>query len=200
VARKRLTGAERRERILDAAETAFGERGYAGASVGEIAEAAGITKPVLYDHFSSKHELFVAIMERARDELTARGAAAMSQDAPERARVRHAVEAFFDFVEEHPAAVRVLFASPRETPELVADSRRVQAEATVRIAGTLSTTPQLARRRAPVPELYGEFLKAGLHALAEWWMQHPDVPRRRIVDAGVDLVWGALGEGASDQP
>lgn len=190
----RLSAPERRRRILDAAEAAFSERGYAGASVGEIARRAGITKPVLYDHFASKHELFVAIMERARDELTGRGAAAMREEADPARGVRRAVAAFFAFVEDHPAAVRVLFASPRETPELAADSRRVQAEATSRIAATLAGAQPLARRRPPVPELYGEFLKAGLHALADWWAEHPGVPRRRVEQVAAEIVAAALGE------
>ena len=196
MARKRLTAAQRRERILDAAEVAFAARGYSGASVGEIAEASGITKPVLYDHFSSKHELFVALMERARDELVAHGAAAMRADAPAQERIRAAVASFFAFVDDHPAAVRVLFASPRETAELDAESRRVQSEATAQIGGLLTADPRLARGRrgrARLLQMHAEFLKSGLHGLADWWAAHPDVPRRVLIDAAVTMAWGALG-------
>src|SRR5436305_14870864 len=101
--RVRMTAPERRARILDAAVEAFAARGYDGASVGEIAAAAGITKPVLYDHFASKRDLFVAVMERTRDELTARGAAAMRAEAPLQDRIRTAIAAFFAYVEDTPA-------------------------------------------------------------------------------------------------
>src|SRR3954447_8591280 len=79
-ARERLSGPQRRERILDAAAEAFAAHGYRAASVQDIARAAGVTKPVLYDHFTSKRALFTSLMESARDELAARGAQAMSAD------------------------------------------------------------------------------------------------------------------------
>src|SRR5436190_23819710 len=191
----RLSGAERRRRILDAAVEAFAERGYEATSVAEIAAAAGITKPVLYDHFSSKRDLFVELMERARDELTLRGAEAMAADAPLEERVRTAVDAFYAFVEEQPAAARVLLVAPRGEPELQDASRQVQAEATARLAALLAAEPDLlagAADRERRLELFMEFMKQGLHGLAEWWSEHPDVPRAALVDAVMDVGWRGL--------
>lgn len=191
----RLSGAERRRRILDAAVEAFAERGYEATSVAEIAAAAGITKPVLYDHFSSKRDLFVELMERARDELTLRGAEAMAADAPLEERVRTAVDAFYAFVEEQPAAARVLLVAPRGEPELQDASRQVQAEATARLAALLAAEPDLlagAADRERRLELFMEFMKQGLHGLAEWWSEHPDVPRAALVDAVMDVAWRGL--------
>src|SRR5918996_1624309 len=91
----RISGPERRKRILDAAAEEFAARGYHATSVGQIAEAAGITKPVVYDHFASKRELFVELMESAREQLSARAAEAMSGDAPLEERLRVGVTAFF---------------------------------------------------------------------------------------------------------
>src|ERR671911_2012282 len=98
----RITGPQRRKRILAAAAEAFAERGYHAASVGQVAEAAGITKPVVYDHFPSKRELFVELMASAREELTSRGFEAMGGDAPLEQRLRAGVNAFFAYVEQHP--------------------------------------------------------------------------------------------------
>jgi AcrR family transcriptional regulator len=194
-ARTRMTGPERRERILDAAVQAFARGGYEGGSVGEIAAAAGVTKPVLYDHFASKRDLFVAVMERTRDELTARGAAAMRSDAPLEQRIRSAVDAFFAYVEEHPAAARVLLVVPRGERALVEPSQRVQAEATGALAALLAAEPGLlagARHRARRLELFTEFLKTGMHGLAEWWAEHPETPRRDLVDATMEVGWAGI--------
>jgi AcrR family transcriptional regulator len=196
----RLSGSERRQRILEAATESFARLGYHGASVGEIAAAAGITKPVLYDHFASKHILYVELMERARDELTGRGAAAMAAEAPAEQRVRAAVDAFFSFVEERPATARVLLSIPRGEPELVEAARLVQAEATARIAELLAAEPALfagRRDRRRHIELLAEFLKVGMHGLAEWWAEHPGVPRRSLVEATMDVAWSGLGSGLS---
>ena len=64
----RLSRPRRRQRILDAAVEAFAARGYEAASMSEIAASAGITKPVLYDHFASKRDLFVELMESVLSE------------------------------------------------------------------------------------------------------------------------------------
>ena len=191
----RLPAPERRQRILDAATQAFAVRGYDAASVGEIAAAAGITKPVLYDHFPSKRDLFVEIIEGARDELVRRGAVAMAADAPLERRIRAAVEEFFAFVEAHPEAARVLLVPPRGAPEVEAHSRRVQRDATAALTELLVAEPRLlagVRDRGRRLELWMEFIKSGMHGLAEWWAEHPEVPRTAFVDAVVDVAWSGL--------
>jgi AcrR family transcriptional regulator len=191
----RLPGPERRERILAAAIDAFASRGYDAASVSQIAGAAGITKPVLYDHFPSKRRLFQDAVEGIRDELIARGAEVMARDAPLEERIRAAVDAFFAYVEERPAAARVLLVTPRGEPELTEVSQRVQAEATAGIAALLAAEPSVlakARDRERRLELMTEFLKQGMHGLAEWWAEHPDTPRQVLVDTVLDLTWAGL--------
>jgi len=190
-----MTGAQRRRRILDVAADLFAARGYHSTSVGEIAAAAGVTKPVLYDHFASKRQLFVELMESIRDELTSRGAAAMSADAPIDVRIRAAIEAFFDYVEQRPAAARVLLVTPRGEPELIEATQLVQSQATARLTDLLLAEPMLlpgVRNRRRRVELMTEFIKQGLHGLAEWWADHPDAPKRVLVDAALDVAWSGL--------
>jgi AcrR family transcriptional regulator len=192
VARKRLTGPERRTRILAAAEAAFARSGYDGASMRAISNAAGVTKPVLYDHFASKRDLFVELIEEISRDMTSRTAEAMAADAPSEARVRSAFEAFFAYVEERPAAARVLFVLPRTDPELLGAAQTVQAGVTRDLAGLLAADPALGIRRGRRLELYAEFVKQGVNGLAEWWAEHPRVRRREVVDAAMDIAWGGL--------
>jgi AcrR family transcriptional regulator len=192
----RLSGAERRRRILDAALQAFAAHGYHATSMREIAAAAGITKPVLYLHFESKERLFVALLEEISGELTARSASALAADAPAEARVRAAVEAFFEYVEQRPAAARVLLLVPGGAPEALEASRAVQGQVTARIASLLARERELlpsAPDRERRLELFAEFAKQGLHGLAEWWAAHPDVPRSVLVEAAMDVLWAGLG-------
>ena len=196
--RKRLKAHERRARILGAAEQEFAARGFHSTSMDDIASAAGITKPVLYDHFSSKLDLYRQLTEGIRDELTGRGAAAMAADAPPDRRIRTGIEAFFAFVEERPSAARVLLFTPVGEPELVDAAREVQAGATAALAALLVSEPNLlagAPDRERRIELLTEFMKQGLHGLAEWWSQHPETPREALVDAATDLVWSGLRGG-----
>jgi AcrR family transcriptional regulator len=200
----RLSRPDRRQRILDAAVEVFAARGYEAAAVSEIAAASGVTKPVLYDHFASKQRLFVELMESIRDELVGRGAQAMAVDLPLEARIRAAITAFFSYVRDHPARARVLLVTPRGDPELADAARQVQAGATAALAALLAAEPELLAgqpQRERRLELFTEFIKQGLHGLAEWWGDHTDVPVGSLVDAVTALVWvGLQGHAGTADP
>ena len=94
---------------------AFAERGYERASMREIARLAGVTAPVLYDHFSSKRDLLVALLEEREAELRAhQGRERGPEPGPELARAL--VEDFFSWVEANPDAWRMLFRDTPTTP------------------------------------------------------------------------------------
>jgi AcrR family transcriptional regulator len=193
--RLRLTGAERRELILDAAAELFAARGFHETSVGEIAAASGISKIVLYDHFASKEELFLELTRAARDGLLARGRAQMQADGPLEQRLRGAVEAFFGYVEEEPARARLLLLLPKGEPELRDLVASIQEEATAGLVAILATEAGLLRGEPDRAErllLMAQFIKSGLHGLAEWWAGHPTIPRERLVACAMDVAWAGL--------
>jgi AcrR family transcriptional regulator len=195
--RSRLTGVERRARILEAAARAFAAHGYHAASIREIAHLAGITKPILYDHFTSKEQLYVALIESVRDEVTSATAALMGATGPLESRFRNAIEAFFRYVEARPAEAKVLFTSPEGEPTVVEAARRVQNEATARLAALLGAEVDLvpdasAGERELRLALFTEFLKRGLHGLAIWWPEHPDMSRTLLVETVMQITWTGL--------
>ena len=192
--RIRLRGAERRALILDVAAELFAAQGFHETSVGEIAAAAGISKIVLYDHFASKEELFLELTRSARDGLLARGQIQMAGAGPLEERLRAAVETFFAYVEEEPARARILLIVPRGEPELRALVTAIQDEATQGLTGLLVAEDALFQGesdRAGRLMLVAEFMKSGLHGLAEWWVRHPDVPRDRLVATAM-VAWAGL--------
>jgi AcrR family transcriptional regulator len=188
--RVRLSAAERRGWILHAALRAFARGGYGGASMNEIAGAAGVTKPVLYDHFPSKLKLYVAVLESIRNELLAQGAAiARTPQGPEQ-RFRASVEAFFRYVQQQPEAARVLLQEPQSDAVAAKLWRRVQDGASLGIATLLSTVWHASEDRTQLAA--AEFVKSGLHALAQWWAAHPDLELALLVDLVSQLVWTGL--------
>jgi AcrR family transcriptional regulator len=192
---RRLTGPQRRRRILDAAVEAFAARGYDGASMRAIAAASGVTKPVLYDHFASKRDLFVALIETISAGLMRRAAEAMALDLPLGERITAGIDAFFEEVEARPAEARLLLVTPRAEPALAEASRALQDRVTLALADLLAAEPGLlagARDRPRRLEMAAEFVKQGLHGLAEWWAGHPDVPRAQVAAAAREIVWSGL--------
>ena len=191
--RKRLTLEQRRLRILAAATRSFAARGYDGASMSEIAAAAGITKPVLYDHFVSKDALFESLLRSIRDDLLAKGREVAKSSADDQHKFRDAVDAFFAFVEQQPDAAKILLIVPQGNPVTLKLSRAVQQGATAAISSVLkSYLPPGAAWRY---EAAGEFLKEGLHALAKWWLSNPGPRREEIVDLVMQACWQGFQNG-----
>lgn len=121
---RKLPLAVREQLVLDAAVAAFAERGTAGASVDVIAAAAGINKALVYEHFSSKDELFAAAVVRERDRLVDFIAARYGRSVglPVRERVRVRFHAFLDFSAAFPTALQLL-ALPEAAMVLTAAGR-----------------------------------------------------------------------------
>lgn len=195
--RQRLSGAERRAKILEAATRLFSERGYHAVSMEQIAEAAGSWKAVVYDHFPSKVDLYVALLESFRDQLLEAGAKASTEEQEPETRLRESLDAFFQFVEEHPDAARLLFLETPGEPELAQASARVQAGAAAGIARLLASDPALLtgeRDREQTLQIVAEMIKGAAHALATWWREHPHVSRNTIVDRATRLISGGIND------
>lgn len=194
--RKRLTAAERRARILDAADGLFGAHDYARVSISGIAEAAGVSPPVVYDHFASKQALYGELLATQAERLVA--ATTLVEPADTLARAIHAnVEAFFAFVEAHPGAWRMLFRDAPSDPEIGALHRQIQSAATVRLAETLVARAGPLALSAEVPDeqaslMLAELGKSALNGLAAWWWTHPDIDRATVVAVAYDLLWNGI--------
>ena len=107
----RLPRKARREQLLMSAQTIFLARGYHAAAMREIAENAGVSKPVLYQHFPSKLDLYLALLEQSTEDLVRRVQSALDGTHDNQRRVRAAIEAYFAFVDDEAAAFRLVFES-----------------------------------------------------------------------------------------
>ena len=190
-AQRRLPRAERRELILREAGRLFGERGYSHTSLDQIAAAAGVTKPILYRHFDSKKALYLALLERHRDDLP-RFFERVPADLPFEDRVEAILETWFDYVSEHGYAWRMTFRDSGGGAEIDEFRRGNQDRAREVLAGFLA-----ARKGIPNAQVepLAEFLRAGGAGLALWSLDHPEVSRATLV-ATARRVLGAVA-GAS---
>lgn len=192
--RPRLRAEQRRERIVEAAMEVFAERGYQEASMAEIARAAGITPAVIYDHFSSKAELQILLLEAQTAELIAFVGSAVSAEFEDTAaRMRAGVDAFFTFVEEHPYAWRMLFRDPPTDPAILSTHREIHRRATAGISIFLrASAPEALLDDSDAErdlEMFAEMLKMAQNGLAVWWYEHRDVPRQELVDRVLEFCW-----------
>ncbi|WP_300342763.1 TetR/AcrR family transcriptional regulator [Nesterenkonia sp.] len=118
---KRLPREQRRRQLLDCALQVFVAKGYHAASMDDIAEAAEVSKPVLYQHFPGKHELFLDLLDthlsQLRDELTS----ALSEAETNKERVTGTVTTFYEFIAREDEAYRLVFAAGMDHDEEVSD-------------------------------------------------------------------------------
>src|SRR5919198_4165120 len=133
--RRRLTRDERRAQILDAAAGVFAERGYEGTSIDEVADAAGISKPVIYDHFDSKKDLHIALIDKQTDDMLAFWSERVSGEQSLERQLAAGFDAFLEFVETHEYAWRLLFRDPTAADaDILKAQARIQHRATAAIA------------------------------------------------------------------
>jgi AcrR family transcriptional regulator len=204
--KRRIRRSERRKLIMAEATKLFAHKGFHAATVDEIAAATKISKPVLYDHFSSKQELYLEVCKEIRERLLAAGREVILPPQSLGTRIRAGVEAFFLFGESNPEAIRILLSPPRDEVEVFRAVEAIQDEATESIMKLVLAVgvakPEdddgLAQFRVQM-----EFIKQGLHALAEWRQRHGDVPRRVVVEGISSLIESGLkteGTGFRSEP
>jgi AcrR family transcriptional regulator len=189
--RRRLSAAQRRERILAAAQEVFAQRGYHGSSLDDIAKASGTSKALIYEHFDSKRTLHETLIHEHAGELARRFAANAATGATGEERLRGGVDAFFGWVEERREAWRALFRDAAD-PELAPLIDRLQAQATRAIVALVPAGgPEVDERDI---EMYAQLTSGACQALANWWNDHPDVPRSELVDRVIAFCWDGLSQ------
>jgi len=198
---QRLKKADRRRVVLDAACHVFAERGHDAATVREIAGAAGVTVPVLYQHFDSKSALHVALLEEGGEQLIAHVESAPKTGTPEDF-LRSTCEAFFSWVQDHPDQWRLIFRDAAADPIVAGAQLALFGRAREAIAGLFALTPrwQLSSgiEQGQAREMLAQLTVSGLNGLAAWWWEHREVARAHVVGTAVDLLWtgiSALGRG-----
>lgn len=190
-ARKRLPSNERRATIVEAAGRLFGERGYDVTRLDDVAAAAGVTKPILYRHFDGKQALYLALLERHRDDL-GRFAAAIPDSGTLEQRLRSVLEVWFAYVESHSYAWRMLFRDTGGGANVQAFRVEVHARARAVLAEIIRS---LSDEEIPDPELeaLAELISMGMASLVLWWMEDPRAQRGPVIDAMTRAWVGLLG-------
>jgi AcrR family transcriptional regulator len=190
----RLPRTARRAQLLAAAQDVFVTNGYHAAAMDEIAERAGVSKPVLYQHFPGKLELYMALLESHVDELVGRVRAAIGSSTDNKLRVRAAVAAFYDFVDGEGQAFRMVFESDlRSEPSVQEAVERATTDSVDAITDTITADAGLDPERA-------RLLAVGLVGLSQvtarsWLADNRRVPKEDAVALISNLAWRGIGGG-----
>jgi AcrR family transcriptional regulator len=187
----RLPRSARRMQLLEAAQEVFVAQGYHAAAMDDIAERAGVSKPVLYQHFPGKLELYLALLDKHCDAIVAKVRAAMSSTSENKNRVAAATSAYFEFIDHESGAFRLVFESDlRSEPAVRERMERVERGCIEAITETIMADTGVSRERA-------ELLAAGLCGASEiaarfWLTGDRRIPRSEAEALVSALAWRGI--------
>ncbi len=187
--RQRMTGKERREQLISIGREVFAERGFEGTSVEEIAQRAGVSKPVVYEHFGGKEGLYAVVVDREMLHLERIITDSLRQGRS-RVRIEQAVLALLTYVEEETDGFLILVRD--SVPGQDRSYSTLLNTAVSQVSHILGNS--FARRglESEMAVLYGQALVGMVSMTAQWWLD-ARVPDKETVAAHiVNLCWNGL--------
>ena len=187
--RQRMTGSERREQLISIGRAAFAELGFDGASVEEIAARAGVSKPVVYEHFGGKEGLYAVVIDR---ELVALEKVVIEslQEGSWRERIERGVVALLTYVEEETDGFLILVRDSKP-----GDERSFSTLLNTAVNQIAHILGEAFEHRGLNPELavlYSQALVGMVATTAQWWLDEREPSRETVAAHIVNLCWNGL--------
>lgn len=191
-----MTARERREQLIAVARSVFAERGFAASAIEEIADRAGVSKPVVYQHFGGKEGLYAVVVDREVTALTSALAAAFDAPTPRLVAVGCA-EAFLTYIEEREEGFRVLI---RDGPEGMTGGSfaSVISDVAARVERLLVDEFSLRGFDPATAPMYARMLVGAVALVGEWWLEERSPDREVVTAHVVNLLWNGLRSLAPD--
>jgi AcrR family transcriptional regulator len=185
-----MSGQERREQLLDVGRKLFAEKGFEVVSVEEIAAKAGVSKPVVYEHFGGKEGLYAVVVDREMNHLLDSISEALTAGNA-RALLEQAGLALFDYIDAYPDGFRILV---RDSP--VSQQTGSFASLIVDVAAQVEhllaaefTAHKINARLAP---MYSQMLVGMVALTGQWWLDVRKPKKEEVVAHVVNLAWRGL--------
>jgi AcrR family transcriptional regulator len=190
---RRLSAAERFEQLLDVAEELFMAKGYDRTSIGDIARAAGVTRPIVYQHHGSKEGVYLGCVARARRALLEEYASAIAGVNEPRQLLRAAADAWFSIVERDPNRWALLYGG-NAVPMTGDLGRRLTEERSKNLGYYVRAVQSWTRPDVPADHVaaLAHLISSVGDQLARWWLTNRHLSREQIVDYYCDFCWNGL--------
>ena len=198
--KKRLTASQRRAQLIEVGRHVLAEHGYEATSVEELARAAGVSKPIIYEHFGGKEGLFAVIVDREMDILLQAMTASIARGTA-RERFEGAVLAFLRYIEERPSGFAVL---TRDAPTTNRGNgmHSVIADLAERIRDVFEREfAKLDRDLDPrISPIYAHALIGMVTLTGQYWMDNQELPAEEVAGHLAALGWMGLRHLPTEPP
>ncbi len=184
-----MTAPQRRVQLLEVGRRLFAERGFDGASVEEVAARAGVSKPVVYEHFGGKDGLYAEVVDQEVRALLARFTTALAGDSP-RLLLEQATLALLSYVEQCPDGFRILV---RESPVAGGTGfASIMSDVAVRVEQILAEVFAARGLATDLAPLYAQALVGQVALVGQWWLDDRTHGRDEVAAHLVNLAWNGL--------
>ena len=189
--RVRMTGAQRRQQLLDIGRELFGQKGYEATSIEEIAARADVSKPVVYEHFGGQEGLYAVVVDREMQLLLDRFTSALSTPGHPRELLERAALVLLEYIEDDTDGFRVL---TRDAPltsgagtfsSLIGEVARKVEHILADQFDARGYDPQLA-------ELYSQALVGMVALVGQWWLDNRSLDKSEVAAHLVNLAYNGL--------
>ncbi|CAB4332526.1 MAG: TetR family transcriptional regulator [Actinobacteria bacterium] len=187
----RLPRDERRAQLLSAALEVFTAAGYHSAAMDEIADRANVSKPVLYQHFPSKLELYLAVLDLHIDSLVFAIQKAIAEHRSNADRVKATVEAYFGFIDSEGEAFRLLFESDMNLePQVRERLNRMTYDCAAAVSAVIAIDTGLAKEESM---MLAVGLIGTVQTIARHWLDRDGkIDRMRATELVMNLIWRGI--------
>lgn len=197
----RMKREERERQLLDVAEAVFADHGYQDTTMELVAAKAGITKPVIYDHFGSKENLLVKVVARAREDLlssTKEALDAIPPHSPVEDYFRAGVRSFMEFFERRRGSFKVYMQESAVAVVAGQDIEQIRQAQARDIAERFGDIPQIAAYPLPYREAMAEIMIATNERVAAWRLRHPEITLEMAVEIVMAVLWNGFASYTAD--
>jgi AcrR family transcriptional regulator len=195
--RVRMSGKDRREQLLGVGRSLFAEKGFEATSIEEIAQRAGVSKPVVYEHFGGKEGLYAVVVDREMRSLLDRITGALTAGHA-RQLVEQAALALLTYIEDETDGFRIL---TRDSP-VVSGSGTFSSllnDIASQVESRLASEFALRGLQTELSGMYAQMLVGMVALTGQWWLEVRQPPREEVAAHLVNLGWNGL-RGLEAQP
>lgn len=191
-ARNRMTGPQRRQQLIEVGRALFAERGFEGTSVEEIAAKAGVSKPVIYEHFGGKEGLYAVVVDREIQALLGQITTALTEhEGNARALLEAAALAFLDYIENSTDGFRILV---RDSPpgQSTGSFASLISDVASQVEHILAAEFRRRRLDPKTAPLYAQMLVGMVATPGGWWLDSRRMKKEDVAAHLVNLAWNGL--------
>lgn len=189
--RTRMTGKERREQLLVIGRTLFADRGFEATTVEEIASRAGVSKPVVYEHFGGKEGLYAVVVDREIATLLDSITGALDEGATARGLLEKAALALLDYVENSSEGFRILV---RDSPtgQSTGSFASLISDVASQVEHILAAEFKARGLDPKTAPIYAQMLVGMVALTGQWWLDSPKFKKAEVASHLVNLAWNGL--------